>query len=299
MFFLYFCKKKMISLIICSRNPDISVALKQNIENTIGTGYELIVVDNSHTKYSIFSAYNLGTQKARGEFLCFMHEDILYHTNNWGNAVCSYFDKYCEVGMIGVAGTHFLPNMPAAWWDTEIRSGQLLQGYTNNDEYKINREVWSEYKKDPTVVASVDGLWMCFRRELFSSIKWDDMNFKGFHGYDTDISLQVWNSGFEVHIFWGVLIEHISCGAASSEFYKTLNILYGKWKDQLPIIKGVELSESEQSARCRIAELRHEVHILNCKLSDICKSRAYRRSLYFQNPVLLLRSLLIHLKRIP
>lgn len=139
-------------------------------------------------------------------------------------------------------------------------------------------------------------LWMCFKRGLFDLIRWDDNLFSGFHGYDTDISLQVWNSGFEVHIFWGVLIEHKSGGVAGSDFYKSLNVLYDKWKDKLPIIKGVELTESEQSARYRIAELRHEMYNLNCKLSEICKSRAYRWALYLQNHVLFLRSLINHLK---
>ncbi len=69
----------MISLIICSRKSDISNSLKENIERTIGTDYELIVIDNSTNKYSIFSAYNEGVRRSKGDILCFMHEDILYH----------------------------------------------------------------------------------------------------------------------------------------------------------------------------------------------------------------------------
>ena len=46
----------MISCIICSRKSDISAELKQNIQDTIGTDYELVIIDNSHSQYSIFSA---------------------------------------------------------------------------------------------------------------------------------------------------------------------------------------------------------------------------------------------------
>lgn len=287
----------MISIIICSRNLDIPDDLKQNLKETIGVDFELIVVDNSHNNYSIFSAYNEGLKSAKGDLICFMHEDILFHTTNWGRELEKYFIKYPKTGMVGVAGTHYLPKMPAAWWDTEIRSGQLIQGSIFKGEYRvISEDSWLMYKREPTIVVSVDGLWMCFKRGLFDLIRWDDNLFSGFHGYDTDISLQVWNSGFEVHIFWGVLIEHKSGGVAGSDFYKSLNVLYDKWKDKLPIIKGVELTESEQSARYRIAELRHEMYNLNCKLSEICKSRAYRWALYLQNPVLFLRSLINHLK---
>jgi len=78
----------MFSLIICSRNNDICDELKKNISLTIGSyKYEIIVVNNSKNEYSIFQAYNVGVRKAKFQYLCFMHEDILYLTNNWGG-VC-------------------------------------------------------------------------------------------------------------------------------------------------------------------------------------------------------------------
>ena len=74
----------LISLIICSRKADISEELKQNIAETIGCEYELCVIDNSRNEYSIFSAYNEGVRRAKGDILCFMHEDVLFRTNKWG-----------------------------------------------------------------------------------------------------------------------------------------------------------------------------------------------------------------------
>lgn len=289
----------MISIIVCSRNSTIPISLKKNIEETIGANYELIVVDNSQKKYSIFSAYNEGVKHAKGDLLCFMHEDIIYRNNNWGKSLESYFMQYNKVGMVGVAGTHYLPAMPAAWWDTEIRSGQLLQGSVINGEYKvIGKDEWLEYKHIPTLVVSVDGLWMCFRRRLFDLIRWDDISFIGFHGYDTDISLQVWNSGYEVHIFWDVLIEHMSAGNAQLDFYKSLDVLYNKWCNLLPMIKGTEISEGEQTARLRIAELRHELFYSEYKLRNLCASRQYRWGGYLLKPSTIYYRLIKHLKRL-
>ena len=266
----------MISIIICSKLPDAIGKLKQNIDETIGSSYELIIVDNSQGGHSIFSAYNEGLKSAKGNFLCFMHEDILFHSNDWGQKLEVYFDKFPNVGMVGVAGTHFLPKMPAAWWDTEMRSGQLLQGRTVDGVYKVVNEEWIDYRKNPTQVASVDGLWMCCRRALFDSIRWDDITFKGFHCYDTDISLQVWKAGYEVHIFWDVIIEHKSPGVANELFHQSLDTLYKKWCYALPIVKGVELTESEMRARIRIAELRHELYEKEYCLKEICRSQEYR-----------------------
>jgi len=50
----------MISIIICSRTASISDELTQNINQTIGIPYELVIIDNSDNLYSIFSAYNEG-----------------------------------------------------------------------------------------------------------------------------------------------------------------------------------------------------------------------------------------------
>ena len=101
----------MISLIICSRSSDIDVALKENIKNTIGTDYELVIIDNSNNDYSIFSAYNEGVRRAKGDILCFMHEDILYRTEDWGKKIIAHFEDK-SIGLIGFAGTHFLPSTP-------------------------------------------------------------------------------------------------------------------------------------------------------------------------------------------
>lgn len=289
----------MISIIICSRYSDISDEIKQNINDTIGLEYELVVIDNSSQKYSIFSAYNKGVLLAKGDVLCFMHEDIIFHTKQWGNMILSYFEKYSNVGMVGVAGTHFLPHMPAAWWDTEMRSGHLLQGSVIDGEYKIIcEELWDDYRREPTSVVSVDGLWMCFRKTVFNGIRWDDKTFNGFHGYDTDISLQVINLGFEVHILWDVTIEHKSVGVAKMDFYHSLDLLFEKWSDKLPMIRGAEMGESEKKARMRIVELRHECFYSEYRLREICQSRAYRWSQYLQNPMMAFDSIKKHIKRL-
>ena len=73
-------KTDMISIIICSMNPDISAELRQNIADTIGCEYELVVIDNSRNQLSIFQAYNRGVQRSKGDILCFMHDDLLMHT---------------------------------------------------------------------------------------------------------------------------------------------------------------------------------------------------------------------------
>jgi glycosyltransferase involved in cell wall biosynthesis len=160
----------MISIIICSRNPDISDELKQNIAKTIGVEYELIVIDNSKNKYTIFSAYNEGVRRAQYPYLCFMHDDILYHTDNWGTKVIEHF-KDEKIGLIGVIGGHYMPKCPASWWSAESRSGQIIQGFINEkNEYETELYKYTNNKKNDCEiieVASIDGLWFCIPKQSF------------------------------------------------------------------------------------------------------------------------------------
>ena len=93
----------VFSIIVCSRKNDIPEPLKISIAETIGVEYEVVVIDNSHNDYSLFSAYNEGVRHAKGEILCFCHEDILFHTPSWGGSVQDLFYD-ASIGVVGVIG---------------------------------------------------------------------------------------------------------------------------------------------------------------------------------------------------
>ena len=84
----------MISIIICSRAASISDELIQNIDQTIGLPYELVIIDNSDNLYSIFNAYNEGVKRSKYELLCFMHDDIIFKKeSNWGKKIVKHFNN--------------------------------------------------------------------------------------------------------------------------------------------------------------------------------------------------------------
>lgn len=265
----------MISCIICSCAPNLLTELKKNIVSTIGCECELVIIDNSNDEYSIFSAYNEGVRRAKGDFLCFMHEDIIYHSQKWGNTIISYFKQFPNAGVIGVAGTHFLSKLPSGWWETDITSRNLLQGNKYNGIYECSLDYVDVYKSNPTQVASVDGLWMCMPRDVLNKVKWDERRFNGFHGYDLDMSMQVWKAGYEVHVIWDILLEHKSLGNVKTNFYDIYDVLWKKWADSLPMVKGVSLSISEQEARTKIVELKKYIREQNELIEKILHSHAY------------------------
>lgn len=238
----------MISIIICSRSQFISNILIENINKTIGIEHEFIVIDNFETRYSIFTAYNEGVQRSKFPYLCFMHEDILFHSVNWGEKVVSHFRKNIKVGLIGVIGGHYIPKTPSTWFSTQFCSGTILQGLKSDEgKYETFRDSRNINVSDLSIEAvAVDGLWFCIPKILFKNIEFDNKTFKGWHAYDIDICMQIIKAGYEVRVVNDVLIEHSSYGNVDRSFYIALKKFNRKWKNSLPIIKGKEINIEEQ-----------------------------------------------------
>ena len=217
-----------------------------NIELTIGTEYELVIIDNSQNKYSIFSAYNEGVRRAKYPYLCFMHEDILYQTKDWGEKVIAYL-KEENVGLIGVIGTHLISKGPCGWTDTGLTSGHNV----SVDEYHCDLSRFG----DRTYIEAVatDGLWQCMRRSLFDSVRFDDKTFDGFHCYDIDICLQVRSLNKQVLIISDVLINHNSNGNWGTSWIQNTYKFFKKWENELPQIAGIDLSNEEINIRTELA----------------------------------------------
>lgn len=288
----------MISLIICSRQPDIPQSLKDNIAETIGVEYELVIIDNSENQYSIFQAYNEGVRRARYPYLCFMHDDILYHTQDWGEKVIEHFQDE-KVGLIGVVGGHYLPDCPASWWSTECRSGKVIQGYFDNlGKYCVKEFNWNRYNvfdNKSIIVSVVDGFWFCIRKGLFDKVRFDE-NFKGFHCYDLDISMQIQELGYDVRVIFDNLIEHFSFGNLDIDLFKQNKLFYQKWKNDLPVIKGIDLTNNEILDRKYFVEKQNEIQEYIFYQSDEIRkiqfSKEYRLGKFILKPFSLLKRIL-------
>ena len=214
----------MISIIICSRTASISDELTQNIDQTIGIPYELVIIDNSDNLYSIFSAYNEGVKRSKYEVLCFMHDDIIFKTKDWGMKVMNRFNSP-KLGAIGVAGSPYYAILPGAWW-----SG----GYICQSIYGEQELAYQPKQDNALPVVVLDGVWFCVRKSLFSMIRFDDTTFSGFHYYDMDISLQIQQNGYKLLNVYDISIQH-SSGKLDTIWLNNALLLQKKWENNLPI----------------------------------------------------------------
>ena len=230
----------MISIVICNRGEKINQDLEDNIKSTIGNvDFEIICINNEKGQYNIFQAYNIGVEKAKFPYLCFMHDDVRYHTQNWGlNVINHFLDK--QVGMLGVSGPTYLSKIPGIWWGIDrpanptksIRQYSLDTNRLNPQEQHVT--IFNPFNEIKSEVVAVDGLFFCIRKDLFDVIRFDE-NYGGFHFYDIDISLQVLRLNYKIVCVYDIFVEHISASVLNEAWIKSSRLFYSKWKKMLPV----------------------------------------------------------------
>lgn len=221
----------MISIIICSRKKTLPPDFLQNIASSIGVDYELIIIDNSENNYSIFQAYNLGIKKSKGDYWCFIHDDILFHTQNWGHKIKQIFDDNKNVGLIGVAGAKVKTKMPSGWWDCphDLMVTNIIHQLPNKQKEKQYHGFNDE---DNVEVAVIDGVFMFAKAN--PSVAFDE-KLKGFHQYDINLALQYINQGLKIMVTNQVLIEHFSEGNLDESWLKLVFKFHKHYKNSLPL----------------------------------------------------------------
>ncbi len=220
----------MISIIISTYQPQYLEAVKQNIAQTIGVPFEIIAVENKRAM-GICKAYNIGAEKAKYPYLCFLHEDIEFKTQDWANPLINQFNLDPTTGLIGVAGTTYKSLAPGGWGNvsTETDRLQIIQHHKGNRE----PEYCNQTQKDFEQVVCVDGVFLFTKKSIWQQHQFDENTFTDFHCYDLDFSLSI-NRNYKVFVTNQVLIEHFSPGGMDSNWIKETIKLSEKWSRYLP-----------------------------------------------------------------
>jgi len=261
----------MISVIVCHRDADLLTQFTKNLSETIGVPYELIVIDNRENAYNIFQAYNEGVKRSRYDLLCFAHEDLLFHSKDWGGRVVDHFESP-DVGMIGVVGGNVFPKCPSQWWNSSYLNDHLINliqhwnsDYTKHIGHPSKRPIhdgdWSVTRdlSNPTgdvraPAVALDGLWMCAHRRVFEHCEFDESTFHGFHCYDSDICFQI-GRDYKIYVVYDILMEHLSMGTVAKDWAEAALILARKWKSELPALAESvnSVSVSKHQAKCLLS----------------------------------------------
>jgi len=244
----------MLSIVVCSKNKTLSKDLVDNIINTVGVEYEIITIDNSENKYSIFTAYNFGFSKSKYKYICFVHEDVFFHSLNWGKKVIAHLQDP-DTGIVGLAGGDLVSRVPAVWAGFFSTSMNIIQSDRTGKKPSKAFIQPEDFNHSQRPVILLDGVFLCMRRDLMEIIHFDE-KMKGFHGYDLDISIQSTVKGFVNYVIYDIELEHFSRGKTCAVYYRNLITVFKKWEGSLPLfLKDITQKQFTEISKIEVNNL--------------------------------------------
>lgn len=274
----------MLSIIVCSISPDLLRKLELSILDTIGIEYEIISVDNREKKWPIAKVYNYAANHAKYPYLFFVHEDVLFHSVDWGRFIVQKLAEP-DCGIIGFAGSKLKLACYSGWHQFhESNVFYLYQGGGVNGSVFAVVNAFLNHSFEEVV--TLDGLGLFVRKEVWAQHPFDEELLTGFHCYDLDFSLQIANAHYKNYVSCSnkLLIEHSSMGNFNSqEWIATTIRLHDKWRSFLPMKVadiGFSLKQQLSFEECSSYHFLKKVLKSDCSRAD--KKKVYRE--FLQRP---------------
>lgn len=184
--------------------------IANNIKATIGVEFEIIKIDNRENKYSICQAYNKGAEKAKYNFICFVHEDVMFVSQNWGITFTQHFSVNNSLGVVGLGGSYYKGPFASGWGALEKKLDFVniqMQALDGNFEIFYNNPGGGALTE--TVI--LDGVLLFTQKKVWQLVKFNEQ-IKGFHFYDIDFCLRLFLSGYKAAVENTVTVKHFSRG---------------------------------------------------------------------------------------
>jgi hypothetical protein len=236
-----------VSIIVCSINPELCKEMLNNISNTIGIEFEFIVFDNCEKKLGLGEVYNKCAYEATGEYLCFVHEDTLFGTKNWGKMLVDFAKNNSDCGIISFAGGQGMAKNAASWFFHENRMN-VYDGYNgNNNPYLRLNYTYHKYLNPNNKIfeqaVCVDSFFIFVKKIVWNEIKFDAQKFKGIHFLDMDFSFAV-SQKYKNFINLTTDVYHGKKNLTtnftppptliSKDYIDNMFVFQNKWKNSLP-----------------------------------------------------------------
>lgn len=229
----------MISVIICSVNPTLASKVVDAISQRIGTTYECIVFDNRKYNWGICRVYNHCARKAKGKYICFIHEDVLIKTDKWGEKLIALYEKVNNCGVIGCLGALYVPRNTYSYFSPT---------HTYFNQYMPYKNCWGKVEKGKFVLARntpenrpyyeanmIEGKLLFCSTKVYEDVRFDEDSFRDFHLYDIDFSVSAAEKGYKNIVCATLEIFHNSLGNNNSSYARNIEIFREKHTKKLPL----------------------------------------------------------------
>lgn len=199
-------KKNIVVVFSSHLSEEENQKFINHIDATIGVKHKTICYPNFN-QFSLSEIYNTAIEEHASPDSIFVmcHNDIKIKTKNWGKNLLKHFN-YSNYGIIGIAGTTFVPEN-GQWWSDFGKMYGIVE-HTNG----INN--WtSEYSNEFYGIQSVvhvDGLFMAIDHEKIESRF--NLNYGKFHFYDLTFCVDNYFDGVDIGVITSIKVLHKSIG---------------------------------------------------------------------------------------
>ena len=216
-------------------NPKFQEYLKQSCGLK---GVEIIEKVNNGEK-SLSQVYNEIIDESSNDILVLCHDDIYFDTNRWGKKLLKSFDNHADYGILGVAGSTYMPKS-GQWWEDRSKMFGVVNHEHEGKKWQSKYSQNEEHEVKQTVI--VDGLFISLDKNKIK--KRFDETVEGFHFYDVEFTFQNHLEDVKVGVMFNVRITHKSIGMTNEKWENNKQIFAEKYKGILPL--KVKISETDK-----------------------------------------------------
>ena len=217
----------MISIVYCTREskPEHAEHLRKVCGNPKVEIIEYINKGEGLTKF-----YQKALDEAKNDIIVFCHDDILLETKQIEKKITKLFANNPEYGIIGVAGTKYLPESGRWWENPKLMYGKVK--HTHEGKSWLS-SYSNDLGNDVTEAVIVDGVFFSVHRERLK--KGFNPDVKGFHFYDVDFCLRNYIEGVKVGVHTNIRVNHMSIGQTNEEWEENRKVFVERYKEHLPV----------------------------------------------------------------
>ncbi|MCZ2845965.1 MAG: glycosyltransferase [Candidatus Bathyarchaeota archaeon] len=141
--------------------------------------FELIKIDNRRGAFkSASKGLNYGGEKAKGKYILFVHQDVVFYSKFWLEDVEKMLENMPSLGIAGCSG--------------KMDNGEK-RGFI-----KDRHQLWGEPFSKPEEVQTLDESVLIIPKVTFDRLKFDE-KLEGWHAYGVDYCLMVKEKGLKAY----------------------------------------------------------------------------------------------------
>lgn len=177
---------------------------------------------------SLTEVYNEIINESENDIVVLCHDDIYFEKKGWGNYILNHFKK-SEYGILGVAGSTYLPES-GMWWEDRRK----MVGIVNHEHEgkKWESKYSNSLGKGIHRTILVDGLFIALHKKRIT--KNFDESISGFHMYDVDFCFRNHLEGTQIGVVFDIRITHKSIGMTNQSWEENRKVFVEKYQKHLP-----------------------------------------------------------------